>query len=163
MSTCQTQNTSYKIQDLVTHRASCMPIRGVFYCKRIMRQNYSKIVGALSTLVLAGLPLVAWAQIDLPGTELEWSEIFRVIRNIAYMAIPVIFAIGLIIFLWGLLMFLRAAGDESAADEGKRRIVWGVIIMFVMVSVWGLVGIIVQLVGIQPGQTPTLPTVPPAR
>ncbi len=130
-----------------------------------MRRSYTYtlsraiIIGA----TLACIPLYAAAQINLPGTESTWRNIFVVIRNIAYMAIPVIFALGLIIFLWGLLMFLRAAGDENAADEGKRRIIWGVVIMFVMIAVWGLVGILSQLSGIQPGITPTLPNVPSAR
>ena len=128
-----------------------------------MRERLAKIAGVLWAAILAGLPLCAGAQIDLPSTKTTWRGIFNVIRNIAFFAIPAIFAIGLIIFLWGLLMFLRAAGDESAADEGKRRIFWGVLVMFVMISVWGLVGIIVQLAGIRPGQTPTLPTVPDAR
>ena len=128
-----------------------------------MKERYLRITHMLWGLTLAGLPLVAGAQIDLPRTESTWRDIFGVIRNIAYMAIPVIFAIGLIIFLWGLLKFLRAAGDETAIADGKRFIVWGIIIMFVMISVWGLLGIIVQLLGITPGQTPTLPNVPDAR
>ncbi|MEK7152938.1 MAG: hypothetical protein AAB834_03260, partial [Patescibacteria group bacterium] len=82
--------------------------------------------------------------------------------DIAFYAIPAIFSFGLIIFLWGLLQFLRAAGDENAADEGKRRIFLGVVIMFVMISVWGLVGIFSQLTGVQPGTTPKLPNVPNA-
>ena len=78
-------------------------------------------------------------------------------------AIPVIFALGLIVFLWGLLKFLTAAGSEDAASEGKRLMIWGVIILFVMTAVWGLVGIVAQFTGVSAGTVPTLPNVPPAR
>ena len=40
--------------------------------------------------------------------------------------------------------------------------IWGVIALFVMVSVWGLVGFIGNAIGVTPGAagTPTIPTVP---
>mgnify|MGYP001611466838 CR=1 FL=1 len=108
-------------------------------------------------------PLVAGAQIAVATAQTEWQTLFSAIVAVVNFAIPVIFALGLIVFLWGLLKFLRAAGDESAATDGKRLIVWGVIIMFVMTAVWGLVGLINQLTGISAGTVPTLPNVPPAR
>jgi len=109
------------------------------------------------------LPFVAGAQIILTTAQTEWQGIFRVIVTIVNSAIPVIFALGLIIFLWGLLKFLTAAGSEDAAAGGKRLMIWGVVILFVMTAVWGLVGIIGQLSGVQTGVTPNLPNVPAAR
>ncbi|MEK7152940.1 MAG: hypothetical protein AAB834_03270 [Patescibacteria group bacterium] len=109
------------------------------------------------------VPLVAGAQIVIGTVQGEWQKIFAAIVAIVNFAIPAIFALGLIVFLWGLLKFLRAAGDESAATDGKRLIVWGVIIMFVMTAVWGLVGLINQLTGVSAGTVPTLPNVPSAR
>lgn len=131
-----------------------------------MRQRYNNIVtiaSALAVVALVGLPFVAGAQIDVSGVESDWEDILRTIRNIVDFAIPVIFAVGLVVFLWGLLKFLRAAADENAAEDGKRLIIWGVVIMFVMISVWGLTAIITQLIGIDAGKTPTLPQVPAAR
>ena len=109
------------------------------------------------------LPLVAGAQIDVPGVKGEWQAVFATIIDIINFAIPVIFALGLIVFLWGLLKFLTAAGSEDAAAGGKRLMIWGVIILFVMTAVWGLVGIVAQFTGVSAGTTPTLPNVPAAR
>jgi len=51
-----------------------------------------------------------------------------------------IIAAAVIMFLWGVFKFIRAEGDDKQA--GKEFIVWGLVGLFVMVSVWGLVSIL---------------------
>ena len=64
-------------------------------------------------------------------------------------------ALGLVFFLWGLAKFILHAGDEKARAEGKQVMLWGIIALFVMVSVWGIVGFLQDaLVG---GSGPTNP------
>jgi len=54
--------------------------------------------------------------------------------------IGVVTAIGLLVFFWGLVKFIfHIGGDEKAVDEGKRIMKWGLLALFVMVSVWGIV------------------------
>jgi len=71
--------------------------------------------------------------------------------------IPVIIAIGLLFFVWGIVQFIAASGDEVAKEEGKRRMVWGIVALFVIVSVWGLVGLLNQLTGVDQGEGFTPP------
>jgi len=57
--------------------------------------------------------------------------------------IPVLFGLALIIFFWGLIQYMRAGlGEKGKLDEAKKLMFWGIIILFVMLSVWGLVGIL---------------------
>lgn len=51
-------------------------------------------------------------------------------------------ALALFFFLWGVLKYLRSAGDEGARKEGTAMMTYGIIALFVMVSVWGLVNVI---------------------
>ena len=49
-------------------------------------------------------------------------------------------ALALLVFLWGFVKFIFKLGSsEDAVEDGKRLMIWGVIGLFVMVSVWGLV------------------------
>ena len=73
--------------------------------------------------------------------------------------IPVIIAIGLLFFIWGLVQFILASGSEDAKEVGKRRMVWGVTTLFVIVSVWGLVGLLGEITGIETGGTIETPSV----
>jgi zinc transporter ZupT len=64
--------------------------------------------------------------------------------------VPVIFAVTFLAFLYGVLKFFFINVDDSKGREsGKLFIMWGLIGMAVMLSVWGLVRIIVNTFGLQ--------------
>ena len=52
--------------------------------------------------------------------------------------IPILFVLATVVFLWGIIQFLTAAGDETKLKEGKKRMLWGIIGLAVMLAVWGL-------------------------
>lgn len=49
-----------------------------------------------------------------------------------------LFVAGLIYFFWGGLQFLLNAENPGKRDDGKRHMFWGLIGMFVMASVYGI-------------------------
>lgn len=53
--------------------------------------------------------------------------------------IPVLFAVALLTLLFGLVRFLFNNGNDDAVADGKRIMIWGLVAMFVMASVWGIV------------------------
>lgn len=57
--------------------------------------------------------------------------------------IILIFSFGLLVFLWGLLVFLNNGANPSKSNEGKEHMIWGVVGMFIMVSVAGIINVIV--------------------
>lgn len=68
---------------------------------------------------------------------------------IASVIIPLIFTFAFLFFLWNVLVFMRA--DENAKkEEAKQRMGWGIIALFVMVSVWGIIKILSNTLGITP-------------
>ncbi len=71
--------------------------------------------------------------------------------------VAVVITLGLVIFLWGLVVVMMGAGSEDSKQRGKRLMFWGIIILFVMVSVWGLVALLGSLTGIGQGGTITAP------
>jgi hypothetical protein len=60
--------------------------------------------------------------------------------------IPLIIGIALVLFLFGLIKYITAGGDETKVKEARSFIIYGVIGLFVMLSVWGLVSILVNTV-----------------
>ncbi len=55
--------------------------------------------------------------------------------------IPIIIAATLLAFIFGLIKFIRASGDAKAITEGKSFMIWGVIALFVMLSIWGILNL----------------------
>lgn len=99
-------------------------------------------------------PMVAFAQ-QLGGLE----TLLRSIGRLVDLALPIVVGIALLGFFWGLAQFVFAAGDETKKDEGKRHMLWGVIALFVMVSVWGLVNFIGRSLDISSGGSAPVPRV----
>jgi len=87
------------------------------------------------------LPLISFAQqLDSLKTLVES------IREIIDMIIPITISIALLGFFWGLVRYIFGKEDDKAA--AKKTMIWGVVALFVMVTVWGLVGFIGESVGI---------------
>lgn len=107
--------------------------------------------------VLALGPSIAFAQ-QLQGVTNLLNSISRLVDG----ALPVVVGLALLAFFWGLMKFIFAAGSEDNKEDGKRIMIYGLIGMFVMVAVWGLVGFIADNVGVQTGGTVEggIPSVP---
>lgn len=107
----------------------------------------------LATLALS--PAFVFAQ-QLGNIE----TLVRSIGRLIDLALPIVVAIALLAFFWGLVKFIFAQGNEEAQADSKKIMLWGIIALFVMVSVWGLVRFIGNAFGIQQGDTIVVPRVP---
>lgn len=47
--------------------------------------------------------------------------------------------LALVGFLWGVLRFLFSGGNEKLKKDGKDFMVYGILVLFVMTSVWAIV------------------------
>ena len=48
-----------------------------------------------------------------------------------------------LVFMYGLMKYMfKGSGSDTARAEGRKLMLWGLIGIFVMISVWGLVGMI---------------------
>jgi uncharacterized membrane protein YidH (DUF202 family) len=67
------------------------------------------------------------------------QSVISQIRGLINMATPVVIGLAFLFFLWGLMKFVLAAGNEDKREEGKKIMIWGIVAIFIMVSVWGIV------------------------
>ena len=98
-------------------------------------------------------PALAFAQ---GGSNL--LALLNLIQTIVGRLIPILVAVALIYFIWGLLQFILSAGGEDH-EAGKTKMWWGIIALFVIVSIWGIVAYIGNVFGISQGGSATPPTV----
>jgi len=62
------------------------------------------------------------------------------------------FAVAFLIFFWGIFQFIASETSDSAREKGKSKILWGIFGMFIMVSAYGLIRLILGTFGIpEPG------------
>ncbi len=76
-------------------------------------------------------------------------------------AILVIFAAGFLLFVYGLVEFLWNLNEGGDNKEGKQHMIWGIVGMLIMVSVYGILALVTNTFGIDPTNpdTSTLPSV----
>jgi hypothetical protein len=56
--------------------------------------------------------------------------------------IPFLVGIGLVIFLAGVVKFVGAGDNEEKRQGGRDMMIFGLIALFIMVSVWGFVNLL---------------------
>jgi hypothetical protein len=54
--------------------------------------------------------------------------------------LPLAFSLCLLYFFWGIAQYIRTgAGSEKDAGEGRSRMIYGVVALFVVFSIWGII------------------------
>ncbi len=109
--------------------------------------------GAVSALVLA--PALTFAQNF--GTN-GFFGLLDAANTLINRLIPFIIALTVLVFLWGVFKFV-IANDAEKRKEARGYMVWGIVSLFIMVSVWGLVNILVRTFSLNTN-APALPQVP---
>ena len=99
------------------------------------------------------LPLFAHADV---------FDVLTILTDFFFNIVPVLMALAVLVFFWGIIKFIAQAGDERAVEEGKGFIVYGLVGIFVIMTVWGIVGFMQESLGLGGGgavsDAPTIQT-----
>lgn len=68
---------------------------------------------------------------------------------------PLLISISVIVFIVGVIKYIANGDDSGKREEGRDFIIYGLVGLFVIVSVWGLVGVLQGTFGL--GNTPFIP------
>jgi uncharacterized membrane protein len=110
-----------------------------------MKKIMKKSLGL--TIIALALPVVTFAQSGL-------FDILARVRGLVAALVPLIIGFAVLYFLWGVLKYVTAK-ESDAQKEATSIMVMGVIVLFVMVSVWGLVALLQDTFDIDSGEAPT--------
>lgn len=106
-----------------------------------MKKNTTKLILSFLTFFI---PAISFAALE--GVV----NLVKGFGTLLASVIPVLVGLAVVYFFWGIGQFiLHDAGNDKAREDGKKKILWGIIALFVMVSLWGITAWIGQVVGIQ--------------
>ena len=122
-----------------------------------MKRNITK----LAIMGTALLPVIVFAQYAAFTTL---QGMINQVKTIVNTLIPIVFALGVLAFFWGLVLYIFSQGNEEKKKDGKGIMLWALVALFVMASVWGIIALAQRTLNINPGDQPTptnirLPTV----
>jgi uncharacterized membrane protein YidH (DUF202 family) len=84
----------------------------------------------------------------VPPTVLAF--IGKVIDQILNPIIALLFALALVYFVFGVVKYIWNPDNEEERTNGRTAMIWGIAGMFVMVSVFGILRLIIYTFGLDP-------------
>ena len=79
------------------------------------------------------------------GTDIATlGGLIRAIRSALNLIVPFLVAIGVFVIIWGVFKYISHSANEEKRVEARMFIVYGVIGVFMMVSIWGFINILVN-------------------
>ncbi|MEK7669140.1 MAG: hypothetical protein AAB350_00915 [Patescibacteria group bacterium] len=88
------------------------------------------------------LPMISFG-VQLGETSIFFTNLYNLVKMVL---VPLVFTLALLFFFWGVAKYIWSEGTEKA--QGKQIMIWGVVALFVMSSIWGLVYFIQDELGI---------------
>jgi hypothetical protein len=79
---------------------------------------------------------------DLPNNPKFNNLVDYIVCIINISVIPLILGLALVVFVYGVMQYVLNEADEGKREKGKQFMVWGIVALTVMLSVWGLVAIL---------------------
>lgn len=67
------------------------------------------------------------------------GDVLGTFGNLVNLFISILFLLAIAVFFLGIIRYIFSSGNSERRKEGTQFMIYGVIALFVMVSVWGLV------------------------
>src|SRR3972149_5786424 len=93
-------------------------------------------------------PNTAYAATTVPSSVLTF--IGKISTEILNPVIAVMFSLALAYFIYGVAFYIWNPSNEEARQKGRKGMLWGLIGMFVMVSVFGIMRFLISSIGADP-------------
>ena len=104
-------------------------------------------------LFLFTVPFLAFAA---PPRDL--SDLLEIFAKPILIVTPIVISASLLVFFWGMAKFIYSTGNKIDLELAKKLMIWGVVALFVMTSVWGIIKIFTDTLGDEgPYSWPFLP------
>ncbi len=114
-----------------------------------------KIIKNIIILLTLTFPMLSFAQADPSGSLCDGKNIGTLgdvfgwaTCLISNAILPLLFSSALAVFVYGVVKFISNS-DSKEQGKGKDFMVWGIIGLFVMISVWGLVNVLNVTFGVR--------------
>ncbi len=93
-------------------------------------------------------PDTAYAATEVPASVL--SFVGKISTEILNPIIEILFAFALAYFIYGVAAYIWNPDNEEAREKGRRGMLWGIVGMFIMVSVFGIMKFLISSIGADP-------------
>jgi hypothetical protein len=113
-----------------------------------MKKNIKLFISSLMGTILATPAFLALASVTTFSQLVNETLIGGILKPL----VPFLVGLAVVVFLYGVIILMFSEGGEKK-EEGKQYMMWGIVGIFVMVSVWGIVAILTNTFNLDTSQT----------
>ncbi|MDE1874502.1 MAG: hypothetical protein KGI79_00885 [Patescibacteria group bacterium] len=79
---------------------------------------------------------------------LNYPVVQKLFTLVVNPVVELLFAAAAFYFIWGVFKYIRNSDDPSGREEGGKHILYGIIGLFIMFSVWGIIQVVRSTLGV---------------
>lgn len=76
------------------------------------------------------------------GPSATFADVVQYAISLIDAAVPVLAVLALVLFFAGIVRYVAKAGDEKGKERDKEVMLWGLIALFVIFSIWGILRVL---------------------
>jgi hypothetical protein len=85
------------------------------------------------------IPLVVFAA--------DIDSVLDMLLDVTLGLIKICGVLAFVAFFYGLALFLFSKEDDKMMEKGKNIMAWGILALFILVTIWGIIGFIQNTIG----------------
>jgi hypothetical protein len=102
------------------------------------------------SIVAFAVPMLSFAA---PYSDLD--DIIKDVLQYGNKFIALLISFAVIYIIYAVVVYIISGDDEGKLAAAKNKILWGVIGLVVILSIWGIVGVVRNTFNFGPNQAPT--------
>ena len=120
--------------------------------------SMKRIIAAAGSAAALALPLLVFAQVTVDTTPFS-GTITQVLNLFNVVVVPILIAIVVILLVISAFQFAFSAGDEEKRKTARDRIIWGLVGVVIIFSIYGIVRMLAVAFDSDTAAIPTLPPI----
>jgi hypothetical protein len=114
----------------------------VFLVAPAHASSFTNAHGPLAVSVGSGLPGNAASLSNQGGEQKTLSTIIGTMTGLVMSIVPILASLALLFFFYNLFLLVMNTGDAEKHKQARPRLLWSIIVMLVIFSVWGIVALL---------------------
>jgi hypothetical protein len=86
----------------------------------------------------------------------DFKSLMQLFLSLLGTFMSLLYAAAFVAFFWGLVQYILNTEDSKKREQANSWMVWSVVALFVMVALWGIVGLLTRTFGLTPSVIPQL-------
>lgn len=75
------------------------------------------------------------------------TTLINIFIDIFKTLLPFLAALAFFVFLIGVARYIKSSGSEKDTKDSKNLLIWGIVGMFILVTIWGIISFIKSELG----------------